>query len=283
MPGSRTIEIEVPIDDEWHELLIAELADLDFDAFETEHDVVRAYVRASRWSDVSRHAIEKWLLERGFPTGFTESVHEPNNWNRVWEETVRPVPVGVFLIKSTWAAVPDAYRDLLLLEIDPKMSFGTGYHESTRLALRALPQAMTSGAAVLDAGTGTGILAVAAARLGASMVIAFDNDDWSFVNAIENSLINRVADVVSIRKGSLEVVAEDSFDLIVANVNLHVLLAMIPSFSRKLKANGRIVLAGLLQKDRESILDAATKEGLSPDSEQSENEWWSVTLARNNR
>jgi len=283
MQGSGTIEVTLALDDEWHELLIAELADLDFEAFETDEGVLRAYILVARWSDAARECLERWLYQRGLEPSFAEVVYEPENWNRAWEETIQPTMVGQFVIQPTWSTVRPEHRDQILLEIDPKMSFGTGYHESTRLALRALPHAMVSGARVLDAGTGTGVLAIAAARLGAATVVAFDNDEWSYINATENTLINGVAGVVSVRLGTIEVVTEERFELILANVNRSVLIEMLPTFESKLADNGRIVLSGLLAADREAMMAAAGQHALCALAEDAENEWWAVTLARNNR
>src|SRR5690606_22579646 len=183
-----------------------------------------------------------------------EAVYEPENWNQKWEETVRPVEVGRFLIKPTWCDIPPGAEDRVLLEIDPKMSFGTGYHESTRLVLRLLPEFMSAGMRVLDAGTGTGVLAIAAARLGASRVLAFDFDEWSHTNAVENVYINGVTEAVSVELGSIEVAGDVSFDLILANINRNVLVEMLPDFKRRIGESGSMILAGLMQADREIML-----------------------------
>ncbi len=282
----KTVELVLDVPDRYHEFLIAELADLDFESFTEEADRLRAYGPASAWSAVRREQVERWLRAHDLPDGIEERLVRDENWNARWEETVRPLAVGRFLIKPTWADVPPQHADKLLLEIDPKMSFGTGYHESTRLALRFLPGLVRGREAVLDAGTGTGVLGIAALKLGAASALGFDIDPWSTTNATENALLNGVADRFEVREGSLDVVPETGFDLVFANINRNVLLDLLPGFAAKLvqpapaKAGGRLVLAGLLRTDREVMVEAIGGAGFSVYDEATEAEWWSVVASK---
>lgn len=275
-----TVELKVYVRDEWQEFLIAELGDLDFDVFRQDVAAVKAYIPAARWNDVKREHVEQWLRSHGLTAPVEESVIRAQNWNERWEETIKPIGVGPFLVKPTWAAVPRKHRRKILLEIDPKMSFGTGYHASTRLALRFLPDLVRAGDRVLDAGAGTGILAIAAVKLGATQAVAFDNDPWSQQNAVENFYLNKVEDKIAFRSGSIDQVPEDHFDLILANINRTVLLVMLPDFAQKTKPGGRIVLAGLLRRDRDRMLSVAAEHGLAAVMEAAEGAWWSVVLAK---
>jgi len=164
------------------------------------------------------------------------------------------------------------------------MSFGTGYHESTRLVLRFLPGLVggdaSSGERVLDAGTGTGVLAIAALKLGAASAIGFDIDPWAQTNATENALLNGVADRFEVREGSLDAVPETGFDLVLANINRNALLGLMPTFAAKLAPEGRLVLAGLLRTDRDVMLAAVRAAGLAVYDEATENEWWSLIATR---
>lgn len=272
--------MRVTLDDDLHELLIAELSDLAFESFVQEEGCLLGYVQSRFWNDVSRESIERWLHAHGLHPRFEEREYEPQNWNRLWEETVRPLAVGRFLVKPTWSDLPPEAEGRIVLEIDPKMSFGTGYHESTRLALRLLPDQVRAGARVLDAGTGTGVLAIAAARLGAKDVFGFDSDPWSFVNATENVLLNRVESFVRVAEGSLETVPDGQFDLVLANINRNVLIEMMPFFARRLVEGGRAIIAGLLAKDAEVMRRHASHWGLIVEEELVEGEWWSAVLAR---
>ncbi len=275
-----TVELKVYVQEDWQEFLIAELGDLDFVAFRQDDAAVKAYIPARHWNDVKREHVENWLRSHGLAVPVEESVIQSQNWNEQWEETIQPLAIGPFLVKPTWADVPAAHSDKILLEIDPKMSFGTGYHASTRLALCFLPEVVHQGHHVLDAGSGTGILAIAAIKLGAEWAVVFDHDPWSRQNAVENFYLNTVDKQIAFRKGTIDDVPEDGFDLILANINRAVLLDLLPAFAQKVKPGGHAVLAGLLTTERARLLDAAAASGFVAIKEASEGEWWSVVLAK---
>ncbi|MDX1548701.1 MAG: 50S ribosomal protein L11 methyltransferase [Rhodothermales bacterium] len=275
----NTVELKVYVEGPLQEFLIAELGDLDFDVFEQDDGFVRAFIPSPRWDGVKREQIELWLRSHGLAVPVEECVHPPQNWNRRWEETIQPLRVGPFLVKPTWADLPAGHEGAILLEIDPKMSFGTGYHESTRLALQFLPALVRGGERVLDAGTGTGILAIAALKLGAQTAVAFDVDPWAQQNAVENFYLNGVSERATFVAGAIEAVAEDGFDLLLANINRNVLLGVMPHLALKAAPGARIVLAGLLTTDRERMLEAAATHGLAPVREGDEGAWWAVVLA----
>ena len=273
-----TVELTVHVQDEWQEILIAELGDLGFDVFQQEEEAVKAYVAADQWNAARRDHIARWLHGHSLPGPIEERVIPSQNWNARWEESIQPLAVGAFLIKPTWAETPPEHRDKIVVEIDPKMSFGTGYHASTRLVLRFLPAFVHPGDRVLDAGSGTGILAIAALKLGAGQAIAFDHDPWSQRNAVENLALNGVADQVAFREGTIDVVPEGGFDLILANINRNVLLRLLPAFAHKVTPGGHVILAGLLTSDRSVMLSTTAAQGFEVVQEASEGEWWSVVL-----
>jgi ribosomal protein L11 methyltransferase len=174
-------------------------------------------------------------------------------------------------------ASPESPYELI---VDPKMSFGTGHHESTRLLLSLMPRLIAPGAHVLDAGTGTGILAIAAAKLGAGRVVAYDNDPWIEENARENLAANGVADRVALRIGDVASIDEADFDVVLANINKHVLLGDLVPFARLLRPRGFLALAGLLTADRDEMMAAAARAGYRIRVEASENAWWAVYFER---
>ena len=276
--GMHTLQLTVYVDEDLQEYLIAELADLDFDAFEQTDHTVKAYAPASVWNDTKRERMEHWLMTHGRTPRIEEALLEPKNWNRDWEASLAPIAVGPFVITPPWMTVAPEHAESIVLEIVPKMSFGTGYHESTRLVLRALDAYTPHGGRVLDAGTGTGILAIAALKLGAAEAIAFDIDAWSQQNAVENFEQNGVGAAVDFRPGSIDVVPERGFDLILANINRNVLEELLPAFKLKLAPGGFLILAGLLRRDREPMLALAERTGLALADEAYENDWWSAVL-----
>lgn len=275
-----TLALTVRLPEALHERLIAELADLGFDAFEERHDGVVAYAPAARWDGTAREALEAWLEALGLVPDYGEEVLPDENWNARWEASIEPQPVGPFLVTPSWKPVPPEHADRIVLTVDPKMAFGTGYHASTRLALRFLPGLVRGGERVLDAGTGTGILALAALRLGAASALGFDIDPWARVNAEENAARNGLADRFTVREGSLEVVPEEPFDLVLANIDRPTLLTMLPALADRLVPGGRLVLAGLLHADREDLCRAIGAVGLVLQEEAAEDGWWSAVATR---
>lgn len=252
----KYIKLVIGVADEYQESLIAELFDMDFDGFEQQEGRIITYITKENFGISDRERIDQLLA--AYPGGgFIESeeVVADQNWNERWEETIQPQNIGRFFVKPTWsqAAVPN---DKILLEIDPKMSFGTGYHETTRLMLRMLPKVLQKDDIVVDAGTGTGILAIAAIKLGAKHVHAFDIDEWSYNNTQENILLNEVADFVTVKKGSTDTIPKGKqADVMLANIERNTILELLPDFTTALRNGGQILLSGLLESDKQSVLD----------------------------
>lgn len=275
-----TLELTLAVPESHQDLLIALLSELPFEGFLQEETTLKAYLRVSDWGEDVAARLRQVLGGLGLPTKFEVVELAARNWNAQWEQTIQPLVVGPFLICPTWAAVPDDAGEKVRLTIDPKMSFGTGYHESTRLALHLLSAIVQPGDRVLDAGTGTGILAIAALKRGAATAVAFDIDEWAQVNALENFALNGVTSQIKFRTGGLETVSESGFDLILANIQRNVLCDMLPVFAEKTHQHSRVILAGLLQTDREEMLEAATRAGFGPVQEATEGAWWAVALHR---
>lgn len=267
------IKLIFHIDERYQEHFIAELMEMDFYGFEQFDDQLVAYVEQPRYNDTSREYIEQIITV--FPgASFVEKEDvAEQNWNRTWEQTIQPQRIGSFLVKPTWSdEIPDEGE--ILLEIDPKMAFGTGYHATTRLILRQIDKIDFQNKSVLDAGTGTGILAIAAAKKGALQVVGFDFDPWSRENANENILLNKVDEVVDIRFGGIEQIKKDEkFDICLANINRNVILELISVLSEHTKPGGIICLTGLLFSDEDDIRDELEKYPLTIENLYREQEW----------
>lgn len=268
------IELRISLKDDFHELLIAELFDLDFDGFEQQDNLLIATIRSSRFDDSKREEIE--LMLKAFDDDsvvLSEKVYAPQNWNEVWEQTIKPQLIGTFIVHPTWVKLEDDFEDKIELLIDPKMAFGTGYHATTRVMLEWLPEVIKEGDTVLDAGTGTGILAIAAIKLGAESAFGFDIDEWSETNARENMLLNKV-DGFEVNLGSVDVVPKtEKYDVILANINRNALIELLPELTKLLKKDGRILLSGLLDEDEEMMLNLASLQKLSHKQTRQHQEW----------
>lgn len=294
----RKFLFELPEDA--HEFLIAELLDLDFYGFEQEGDRLTAYVLSSQWNDTHREQLEGMMVQFPGSTLIETEEIEPRNWNEEWEQSIQPIRVGCFFITPSWIPVDleaaknyaetglsrnqgngSASRNsqrIIPLMIDPKMSFGTGYHPTTRLMLRALEELdvhydAVRNATVIDAGSGSGILGIAAAKLGASMVYGFDMDPVCLENAIENTDRNGVSNMTTQTGGFGEVVLPETADVTLANIHLAVLLHYMEDLKAMTRPGGLILLSGLLDKDENEIRLAAERAGLEFLSSDQEEEW----------
>jgi ribosomal protein L11 methyltransferase len=192
-----------------------------------------------------------------------ENIYENKNWNEEWEQSINVIHVNdKIVIKPTFRNYNPKPEQIVLV-IDPKMSFGTGEHQTTKLVLMLLEKYTTSGARTLDVGSGSGILAIASIKLGARQAIAIDIDEWCYDNAIENSKLNNVNDSIEVRQGEITDIKESDFDLILANIQKNILLEIAPEIYSRLKLGGIVILSGLLDYDEADIKTDFSALGLS--------------------
>lgn len=268
------IHIAVPPDEHIRELLPSAFSDFPFEGFIEDERGIHCFIKKDAWNGSIEPLIREFAELYNLPfieyLGTTEIAHR--NWNEEWEQTIQPINVSDrFIITPSWHPVSGTHKTVII--IDPKMTFGTGYHETTRLMMRLMEQYIHSGAFVLDVGTGTGILAIGAATLGAGHVIGVDIDEWSLENGIENAQKNNVREKIEIRIGSLETVPEQNFDIILANIIRNTILELIDAMLAKLSPNGTILLSGLLIADRDVIEQSLNERNYTVLSVLQENEW----------
>jgi ribosomal protein L11 methyltransferase len=213
-----------------------------------EEDILNSLTKLHSEKIIEYFSIKKELLE-------------DKNWNELWEKSREVIRVSEkILIKPTFKEY-SAKPNEIVLTIDPKMSFGTGEHQTTKLILRLLEKYVQKEMKVLDVGSGTGILAIAAVKLGASRAVAVDIDEICQENCKENCVLNGVENSVEIITGEIDDVKEDKFDLILANIQKNVLLEIASKIKIKTRKNGIVILSGLLKEDEESIIRNYTSVG----------------------
>lgn len=273
-----TIELTLSIPPPEHDRFIGWLENYAT-GFVQEDTALRAYIPADRWAAVDRERLDAQLAADGYSGALTARPLAAKNWNAVWEDTLSPAWAGPFVVCPTSVDAPQVPTDGTVLHIDPQMSFGTGHHATTRLALQLLADGDVSGTHMLDVGTGTGILAIAACRTGATSAFAVDTDPDAVRNARENVVENNVANCVTVRKGSIDAVPETCFGLVAANITRRVLLNLLPSLVSHLAAAGTLVLSGVLEPDRDAVFDAVLEHGMHPDAEQTEEGWWAARFS----
>ncbi len=277
MPDTLRLTLHPP--DHAREPLVADLADLGFDAFEDDGDALVAYATVARWDGPTQEAVAR--LADASDAGLVETeVIGDRDWNAQWEASLQPIEAGPFVVAPSWTDVPPELAGRTVLRIDPKMAFGTGYHETTRVVLRLLADVVPPGGRVLDVGTGTGVLALAALKLGASSAIGVDIDPWSVANGHENAALNGHQGDFEVREGSLDVVPETGFDLVVANIIRSILEPMLPGLVERAAGRAPVVLSGLLVTEREHVVGVMSDLGVTLRSEGLENEWWGGVFSR---
>ncbi|KAB2925475.1 MAG: 50S ribosomal protein L11 methyltransferase [Bacteroidetes bacterium] len=269
------IHLAVPPDERTRETVTAAMAEQGADGFLEDEQGLHCYIPRSQWTGSMDEALREIEETYGVPgvQCLSISVVEERNWNEEWERSIRPIAVtDRIIIAPSWhPAVPPPGG--MVLTIDPKMTFGTGYHETTRLMLRLMERHLVPGGTVLDVGTGTGVLAIAAVKMGASSALGVDIDEWTMENGPENAARNGAAGTVEFRLGSLSVVPERSFGLILANIIRTTIISLLDDMASRLAPGGTLLLSGLLTTDREPIDAALAQRGLAVAEALQENEW----------
>lgn len=205
------------------------------------------------------------------PEQFVATVLPDEDWNAAWKKHFRPLRVGEHIWVAPPWDLPEVAEDQQVIIIDPQMAFGTGSHETTRLMVQALEKYLRPGQSVLDAGTGSGILAIIARKLGAGRVVGFDVEEESIENAEHNAGLNRT-EGIEFRLGDQSVIPPEEFDLVLANINRAVLVEMLPDLNRHLKSGGVLVLSGILKPD-ETLVRAAAPLELTWEESLRQKEW----------
>lgn len=255
------------------DILIALLADISFESFEEEQYAVHAYIQESTYDE----DILKELLNT-YNINYEISTIEQQNWNQKWEDSFEPVIIDKFcVIRAPFHDKPnDIKYDIV---ITPKMSFGTGHHATTRLMISAMEQMTIADMHILDFGTGTGVLAILSQMMGASDIMAIDNDEWSYENTIENVEQNDVA-TINIAKGSLEVANNRKYNIILANINRHILLEYMQQMNDVLLDNGKLLMSGFLVDDIPVVQQSAEKAGLRMVSTHQDGYWAAMLVEK---
>lgn len=270
----------------FHDLITGQLALLGFEGFQQEEQALLCFVRLGKWGPPMERRLNDLLsrFKKEFPSCdlvFSRQTIREQNWKARWERSVRIVDVTPrLIIKPSWKKLRKKDRGKIVLVIDPKMSFGTGHHESTRLCLFLLEEQIRRDSKVLDVGCGTGVLSIAAAKLGAKSVVGIDNDDWAVMNAKENVRINRVGRKIRISKGDIRHLPGSRYDLILSNIDLPTNIGAVRSYGKRLKPGGTLILSGLLTANLPSMLSSLPSAGFVPVEFLEENEWVAVALAR---
>ncbi len=271
--------LQVVCDPEFSEILMAEIAEAGFDTFMETEKGFEAYAEGEKFnSDLVDSIKEKY--HQVSPLLFFRDKVQKQNWNEEWEKNVEPIFVeDQCLVRAEFHKIEKKYPYEII--ITPKMSFGTGHHQTTYLMLKNQMKINHQNKMVMDAGCGTAILSIMASKLGAKKVEAFDIDEWSVINGNENAEINDCKNI-NIRQGKIiDFNFGNNFDLILANINRNILLNEMNYYSQSLFTNGHLLLSGFYEKDIPDLRQEAEKFGLT-ELHRDNRESWACLLFQKN-
>lgn len=255
--------------DPFTEILLAELSQLGFESFVETDNGLKAYMRKDLWNSGILDNIDVLDMEMCTVSVSKKEIKQ-ENWNAKWESDFKPIVVeDRCTVRASFHEVPNTEFDII---IDPKMSFGTGHHETTHLMLKMMLDMSFNSKAVLDMGCGTGVLAILAWMKGATQVVAVDIDPWCHENCLENVERNACSGI-EVLKGDLDLIDDRRFDIIIANINRNVLLEHMPGYAGMLNKGGSLLLSGFYSEDIPFIESSCRESGLTLSKKLIRNNW----------
>lgn len=277
------IKLEINIEPQYLEEISGFLYRMGCSGIHEQDEGFSVYFSREDWN-TDQQLLLQGFLKQVIQDFTADKIHvssvKNQDWNEQWKENFKPLHISDSLIVlPEWESVPQRKGEQQLI-VNPKMAFGTGHHESTRLVLRLVPEYLKEGSRVLDAGTGSGILAIYAVMSGAKRVTAFDNDPLAVENALENFKLNSVQDKIDVFCGELEQIRSEKFPLILANINRNVLLQLAKDFYSRASDAGLLILSGLLQEDFEQINNQYIKNGWRLLDQKREGEWLALVFEK---
>jgi ribosomal protein L11 methyltransferase len=254
------------------EILIAELGEKAFESFTETETGIDAFVQKDLWDETILDDI--YILQsEEFKIDYTYEEIEQVNWNEEWEKNFEPIEVdGKCHVRAPFHPKTDAEFDIV---IEPKMSFGTGHHETTHMMIQHLLEMDVKGLKTLDMGCGTAILAILAEMKGAQPIDAIDIDNWCYLNSIENAERNHCQHI-SVYEGDAALLKDKKYDLIIANINRNILLNDMQSYVDCLNTGGTILFSGFYEEDIPFIDNSCTEKGLTYVKKFQRNNWVSL-------
>jgi ribosomal protein L11 methyltransferase len=272
------IELNVSVSprEPFTEILIAAFAEDGFESFIETDAGFKAYMQEHRYAPEMETRNWAWQLD-GVELSASRKLLPRENWNKQWEESFEPILVdnAVYIHAPFHSPKPEVPYQLL---IEPKMSFGTGHHQTTYLMIQFVLELDLAGQRVLDMGCGTGVLAILSSMRGSSDVVAIDIDAWAVENTRENADRNKV--VLHAMQGTADVIPTVPFDIVLANINKNILLADMATYATGLHAGGTIIFSGFYTHDLPDIQSAAQAHGLQFVAKKQRDDWQAARFVK---
>jgi ribosomal protein L11 methyltransferase len=273
----QKISITIQPRNPWVDVFIDELSSIGCDSFEETEQGFIAYLPSQELNqNLEKHLIE--LTKRNeFNLNFSSEEVASQNWNEIWESSFEPI------IVEKWCSILAPFHENIFdtqhtIIINPKMSFGTGHHETTFMMIEIMKNLTLKKKKVLDMGTGTGILAILSKKMGAEYVEAIDIEPGAIKNCLDNAKKNSVELVV--KNGGKEQLDSATFDVILANINRNILLDQMSLYSKKITPGGKLLLSGFLIEDEQTILKAANKNNLEILKKKNKENWLCLVFVK---
>jgi len=278
MPEQYFVNVTMAIPEELYDMAYAVLSDFPVQGIEEKLDELQICFGIDDWNDTTQSEIRESFTVYNIPYSVeNEEQVLQKNWNEQWEQSLEPIVVSERItISPEWAL--DKVNSPITITINPKMSFGTGYHPTTRMTTRFVEKYTTSQSEWIDIGTGTGVLAITAVKCGAKQCLALDNDVWSVENTVENILRNNVELQIPVLEADIFTYTLPTSDGIAANLYRNVLIPNFEKMYNSLNAGGVLIISGVLKYDSEEIIDEAKIVGFRFTELEQEDEWVAIVF-----
>jgi ribosomal protein L11 methyltransferase len=271
------VDIEIEKSEVFSDIVVARLNEIEFETFLENENGVRCYIQAILF-DKKKLDIELDKIKKFTKLNFNINHVAQKNWNEEWEKNFKPVQINSnCLIRSEFHKNNGNFKDEII--ITPKMSFGTGHHETTFLMINELYNLDLNDKSILDMGSGTGVLSIVASKNGAKQVVGVDIDEWAFQNSIDNAKLNNTENI-SFLHGDIKLIENQDFDIILANINRNIIEKDIEEYYNLLSDKGDLLISGFLVEDVDFIINLSINNRFNVINKKNKGQWSMVHLRK---
>ncbi|MBQ2422237.1 MAG: 50S ribosomal protein L11 methyltransferase [Flavobacteriales bacterium] len=258
------------------EIAEAALSELPFESFTIEDGVLKAYIQEELFCEEDFNDMFLWDLP-DMEISYEKKIIPQQDWNAVWESNFTPIDVdGKAMVRAPFHKAPDSGIDII---IEPRMSFGTGHHQTTYMMMQHLLSMDIEGKDVCDMGCGTAVLAILAKKLGGKNVVGIDIDQWAYDNAQDNIQANGTPDI-TVKLGGAEALGDEKFDILLANINRNILLRYMQVYCDAIRSGGHLLLSGFYVPDAPVLIEEAARYGFKMVGALEKDHWTALHLRK---